>query len=315
MSRVVLGCERLLAAGGLIRDRRVGLITNHSGVDAHLQSTADRLHQSDLCTLVALYGPEHGIRGAAQDGEHIAHSTDHRTGVPTYSLYGQVRAPDAAMLADVELMLFDIQDVGARFYTYLYTMSLSMAACAQAGIPFLVLDRPNPIGGQAVAGNCLDPAFASFVGQYPIPVRYGLTIGELARLFNEEYGIGADLHIVPMEGWQRSFYWEDTGLPWVPPSPNMPSPETAVIYPGTCFFEGTNVSEGRGTAKPFEQFGAPFIDGARLSRRAQQPSAARGGLPPGVFPADGQQVRRRNLRRGSSSRPRPRSLRACRRWL
>ena len=133
-------------------------------------------------------------------------------------------------------MLFDIQDVGARFYTYLYTMSLSMAACAQAGIPFLVLDRPNPIGGQAIAGNCLDPAFASFVGQYPIPVRYGLTIGELARLFNEEYEIGAELHVVAMEGWQRSFYWRDTGLPWVPPSPNMPSPETAVIYPGTCFF-------------------------------------------------------------------------------
>ena len=140
-----------------------------------------------------------------------------------------------------------------------------MAACAQAGIPFLVLDRPNPIGGQAIAGNCLDPAFASFVGQYPIPVRYGLTIGELAQLFNEEYGIGADLHIVALEGWQRSFYWEDTGLPWVPPSPNMPSPETAVIYPGTCFFEGTNVSEGRGTAKPFEQFGAPFIDGGHLA--------------------------------------------------
>ena len=265
MSRVVPGCERLLADADLIRGRRVGLITNHSGVDARLQSTADQLHQSDLCTLVALYGPEHGIRGAAQDGEHIAHSTDERTGVPTYSLYGQVRAPDAAMLAGVELMLFDIQDVGARFYTYLYTMSLSMVACAQAGIPFLVLDRPNPIGGQAIAGNCLDPAFASFVGQYPIPVRYGLSIGELARLFNEEYGIGTELHVVAMEGWQRSFYWEDTGLPWVPPSPNMPSPETAVIYPGTCFFEGTNVSEGRGTAKPFEQFGAPFINGARLA--------------------------------------------------
>ena len=284
MSRVVLGCERLLAAGDLIRGRRVGLITNHSGVDVLLQSTADRLHQSDLCTLVALYGPEHGIRGAAQDGEHIAHSTDHRTGVPTYSLYGQVRAPDAAMLAGVELMLFDIQDVGARFYTYLYTMSLSMAVCAQAGIPFLVLDRPNPIGGQAIAGNCLDPAFASFVGQYPIPVRYGLTIGELARLFNEEYGIGAELHIVAMKGWQRSFYWGDTGLPWVPPSPNMPSPETAGNLSGNLFLRTvTNVSEGRGTAKPFEQFGAPFIDGARLADALNSQALAWGGLPPRCF--------------------------------
>ena len=228
-----------------------------------LQSTADRLHQSDLCTLIALYGRSTGSAAQCRTASTSPIPPMTAPGVPTYSLYGQTRAPDAAMLAGVELMLFDIQDVGARFYTYLYTMSLSMAACAQAGIPFLVLDRPNPIGGQAIAGNCLDPAFASFVGQYPIPVRYGLSIGELARVFNEEYGIGADLHVVAMEGWKRSFYWEDTGLPWVPPSPNMPSPETAVIYPGTCFFEGTNVSEGRGTAKPFEQFGAPFIYGAR----------------------------------------------------
>ncbi len=267
MSRVQLGCERLFAAeADRIRGRRVGLITNHSGVDALLQATADKLHGSDLCELVALYGPEHGIRGAAQDGEHIADIADPHTGVPAYSLYGQTREPDPAMLAGIDLMLFDIQDVGARFYTYLYTMSLSMAACAKAGIPFLVLDRPNPIGGMKIAGNLLDPDFASFVGLYPIPVRYGLTIGETARLFNEEYAFGAELHVVAMEGWQRSAYWEDTGLPWVPPSPNMPSPETAVVYPGTCFFEGTNISEGRGTTKPFEQFGAPFIDGSQLAK-------------------------------------------------
>ncbi|SVD31857.1 uncharacterized protein METZ01_LOCUS384711, partial [marine metagenome] len=152
-----------------------------------MQATADKLHGSDLCELVALYGPEHGIRGAAQDGEHIADIADPHTGVPAYSLYGQTREPDPAMLAGIDLMLFDIQDVGARFYTYLYTMSLSMAACAKAGIPFLVLDRPNPIGGMKIAGNLLEPDFASFVGLYPIPVRYGLTIGETARLFNEEY--------------------------------------------------------------------------------------------------------------------------------
>ena len=266
MSRILLGCERLFSnAAHKIRGRRVGLITNHSGVDSRLQATADKLHHSDLCTLVALYGPEHGIRGAAQDGEHIANYTDPQTGVPAYSLYGQTREPDPAMLDGIDLMLFDIQDVGARFYTYLYTMSLSMAACAKAGIPFLVLDRPNPIGGVEIAGNLLDPDFASFVGLYPIPVRYGLSIGETARLFNREYALGAELDIVEMEGWQRSAYWEETGLPWVPPSPNMPSSETAVVYPGTCFFEGTNISEGRGTCNPFELFGAPFIDGARLA--------------------------------------------------
>jgi uncharacterized protein YbbC (DUF1343 family) len=228
-------------------------------------ATADRLQRSKLCELVALFGPEHGIRGAAQDGEKIGTFRDPQTGVPAYSLYGATRAPDAEMLADIELMLFDIQDIGARFYTYLYTMSMSMEACAQHRIPFVVLDRPNPIGGEEVSGNLLDPAFASFVGRYPIPVRYGLSCGELAQLFNVEYGIGVELHIVKMQGWQRRHYWEDTGLPWVPPSPNMPTVETAVVYPGTCFFEGTNLSEGRGTTKPFEQFGAPFVDGVQLA--------------------------------------------------
>ena len=284
MSRVVLGSERLFnAESEQIRGRRVGLITNHSGVDAQLRATADKLHQSGLCELVALYGPEHGIRGAAQDGEHVANSTDPRTGVPVYSLYGQTREPDPAMLEGVELMLFEIQDVGARFYTYLYTMTQSIAACAKAKIPFLVLDRPNPIGGLDLSGNLLDPAFASFVGRYPIPVRYGLSIGEIARLFNEQYALGAELDLVEMEGWQRSFYWEDTGLPWVPPSPNMPSPETALVYPGTCFFEGTNLSEGRGTAKPFEQFGAPFIDGPRLADALNDQSLPGVGFRPTYF--------------------------------
>lgn len=266
MNSVRLGCERLFDdEADLVRDRRVGLITNHSGVNAQLVATADRLHASDLCQLVALFGPEHGIRGAAQDGEKVGTFNDPQTGVPAYSLYGETREPDAKMLDGIELMLFDIQDVGARFYTYLYTMSLSMAACAQRGIPFVVLDRPNPIGGECVAGNILDIHFASFVGRYPIPIRYGLSIGELAQLFNEEYGIGAELHIAKMQGWQRAWYWDDCGLPWVPPSPNMPTLDTAIAYPGTCFFEGTNISEGRGTTRPFEQFGAPFIDGPKLA--------------------------------------------------
>jgi len=266
MTNVRLGCERLLDdEADLIRGRRVGLITNHSGVDTQLVATADRLHASELCELVALFGPEHGIRGAAQDGETIGTFTDPQTGVPAYSLYGETREPDADMLAGIELMLFDIQDVGARFYTYLYTMSMSMAVCARHHIPFAVLDRPNPIGGEHIGGNILDTAFASFVGRYPIPIRYGLSIGELAQLFNDEYDIGADLHIVQMKGWQRAHYWDDCLLPWVAPSPNMPTLDTAIAYPGTCFLEGTNISEGRGTARPFEQFGAPFIDGPQLA--------------------------------------------------
>lgn len=264
---VTLGDENLFTDPhfSLIRGQRVGLITNHSGVDSQLRATADLLHASPACELVALFGPEHGIRGDAADGAKVATGRDPHTGVPAYSLYGETRQPDAAMLADVEVMLFDIQDVGVRFYTYLYTMSLSMEACAERGIPFVVLDRPNPIGGATVAGNLLDPAFASFVGLYPIPVQYGMTIGEIARLFNQEFALNADLHVVPMQDWQRAFFWDDTGLPWVAPSPNMPAVDTAVVYPGTCFFEGTNLSEGRGTTKPFEQIGAPFVDGYRLA--------------------------------------------------
>jgi uncharacterized protein YbbC (DUF1343 family) len=164
-------------------------------------------------------------------------------------------------------MVYDIQDVGARFYTYLYTMSLSMEACAGRGIPFVVLDRPNPINGRAVAGLILEPGFASFVGLYPIPIQYGMTVGELAILFNEVFGLGAELHVVEMAGWERGMYWEDTGLPWVSPSPNMPTVDTAVVYPGTCLVEGTNLSEGRGTTRPFEQLGAPWVDGGRLADR------------------------------------------------
>jgi uncharacterized protein YbbC (DUF1343 family) len=266
-ARVRLGCERLFDDDdiALIRGRRVGLLTNHSGVDSHLRATADRLHEAEGVDLVLLFGPEHGIRGDAEDGVTVDTGVDARTGVPIISLYGEHRQPAAADLARLDVLLFDIQDVGVRFYTYLYTMSLSMAACAEAGLPFVVLDRPNPLGGVEVEGNILDPEFASFVGLYPIPVRYGLTAGELARLFNEEFGIGAELHVVHMLGWRRAMRWPDTGLVWVPPSPNMPTPDTVNVYPGMCFFEGTNVSEGRGTTRPFEQVGAPYIDGFDLA--------------------------------------------------
>jgi len=265
-ARVELGCERLFEdAASLIAGRRVGLITNHSGVNGAMEPTADRLHRTPGAELAALFGPEHGIRGDAEDGVGVGTGSDPRTGVTAHSLYGERLRPEPEQLEGLDVLVFDIQDVGARFYTYLYTMSLSMEAAAEAGLPFVVLDRPNPIGGEVVEGNVLEPAFASFVGRYPIPVRYGMTIGELAHLFNDVHGIGADLHVVEMRGWSRDQHWEDLGLPWVAPSPNMPSPATAEVYPGTCFFEGTNLSEGRGTTRPFEQFGAPYVDAFRLS--------------------------------------------------
>ena len=263
---VLLGNERLFTdALDIVAGKRLGLITNPTGLDSRLRATADRLHEAPDVELVALFGPEHGIRGDSEDGITVADGVDARTGVPSFSLYGNDRKPRPAVLADVDCLLFDIQDVGVRFYTYLYTMSLAMMACAGLEKPFVVLDRPNPIGGDLLEGNTLDPEFSSFVGMYPIPVRYALTIGEVARLFNDAFGIGADLHVVDMAGWRRDMLWDATGLPWVSPSPNMPSPQTALVYPGMCFFEGTNLSEGRGTAKPFEQIGAPYIDGHRLA--------------------------------------------------
>ena len=199
MSAVRLGCERLFDdAAHLIDGHRVGLITNHSGVDRTLTATADRLHAYPHSQLVALFGPEHGIRGAAQDGEKVGTFRDPQTGVAAHSLYGVTRQPDSQMLDGIDLMLFDIQDVGVRFYTYLYTMSMSMEACAKRDIPFAVLDRPNPIGGHICGGNILDSNFASFVGRYPIPIRYGLTIGELAQLFNSAFDIGVELHVVEL---------------------------------------------------------------------------------------------------------------------
>ena len=263
---VRLGNERLQdPSQSSIAGKRVGLITNPSGVDSGLRSTAQRLQALPGTDLVALFGPEHGIRGDHEDGIAVGAAVDERTGVTVHSLYAAERRPGADVLAQLDALLFDIQDVGVRFYTYLYTMSLAMEACAARDLPFVVLDRPNPLGGEILEGNVLDPDFASFVGRYPIPVRYAMTIGELARLFNDEFGINAPLEVVPMKGWRRTHYWPETGLHWVPPSPNMPTAATALVYPGTCFVEGTNLSEGRGTTKPFEQVGAPFIDGGRLA--------------------------------------------------
>lgn len=262
-----LGNERLFDdAASLIEGKRLGLITNQSGVDGLLRLTGDRLSEWPDCDLVALFSPEHGVRGDHQDGVEVSSTTDARTGVTVHSLYGSgERQPGPDILGDIDALLFDIQDVGVRFYTYLYTMSLAMEACGRCGVPFIVLDRPNPLGGELLEGNVLDPAYASFVGKYPIPVRYAMTIGELARLMNERFSLGTELKVVQMDGWRRSYWWDDTGLHWVPPSPNMPTADTAMVYPGTCFIEGTNLSEGRGTTRPFEQIGAPYVDGSWLA--------------------------------------------------
>lgn len=265
---VRLGIDVLLERGaGPLDGLRVGLITNHTGRDAQGRSTIDLLHEHPRIELVALFSPEHGIRGTARPGERVSSGRDEATGLPIHSLYGETRAPTAEMLEGLDALVFDIQDVGARYYTYVWTMALAMRAAAQHGLRFVVLDRPNPIGGELVQGTVLEPAHATFVGLYPVPMRHGLTAGELARLVNEEYGIGADLEVVRMEGWRRSQWFDETGLPWTPPSPNMPDLESATHYPGTCLFEGTNLSVGRGTAAAFQQIGAPWLDHETLARR------------------------------------------------
>ena len=265
---VLPGIEVLLSGRlDLVRGRRVGLVTNPTGVDRELRSTVDLLHRHPEVELVALFGPEHGVRGDAQAGDAVATTRDAATGLPVYSLYGEHREPTPEMLRGIDVLLFDIQDAGARFYTYPYTLAKVMQAAARAGIPVVVLDRPNPVGGVEVEGPVLEPEYASFVGMYPIPVRHGMTIGELARLFNGAFGIGARLEVVPVRGWRRDMREPGHALPWVPPSPNMPTPDTALVYPGTALLEGTNVSEGRGTTRPFETVGAPYVDADALAAR------------------------------------------------
>ena len=239
----------------------VGLITNPSGVTGGLTPTIAAFHGHPEISLKAIFGPEHGARGDAQDGLPIGHYVDGTTGLPVHSLFGDVLKPTAEMLEEVEALVFDVQDVGARFYTYTSTLSYALESASENRVPLFVLDRPNPINGVNVEGNILESGFASFVGLHPIPIRHGLTIGELSLLINE--GIGAELKVVRMEGWSRGKWFDETGLPWVQPSPNIPTLETASVYPGTCLFERVNVLEGRGTTRPFEYIGAPWIDGRR----------------------------------------------------
>ena len=263
--RVRLGSERLLASPGL-DGRRVGVVCNPASVDGELRHIADRLDVHPQARLAAIFGPQHGFRSDVQENMiETGHGRDEIRRVPVYSLYSETREPTAAMLGDVDLLVIDLQDVGTRIYTYIYTMANCLRTARAHGLKVIVCDRPNPIGGLGVEGPLLRPGFESFVGQYPIPMRHGMTIGELARLFNEEFAIGADLDVIAIEGWRREMYHDATGLPWVLPSPNIPTLDSAIVYPGTVLFEGTNLSEGRGTTRPFELVGAPRIAAERFA--------------------------------------------------
>ena len=237
----------------------VALVTNHTGVTRNLESALDAFHASPDIELVAAFGPEHGARGDVQDALGAESHVDRYTGLPVHSLYGDHRKPTPETLDGIDAMVFDIQDCGARFYTYVSTLTYCMEAAEENGVSMVVLDRPNPVNGEAVEGNILEQGYESFLGLHPIPIRHGLTIGELASFINRN--IGCDLSVVEMTGWDRGMWFDETGLPWVQPSPNLPTLDTATVYPGTCLFEGVNPSEGRGTTRPFEYLGAPWIDG------------------------------------------------------
>ena len=270
-SDILLGSQRL-------RGARVGVVCNHASVDRGFAHIVDRLARADGVRLAAIFGPQHGFRSDVQDNMI---ETPHRDAaalrVPVYSLYSETREPTAEMLRDVDVLVVDLQDIGARIYTYIYTMANCLRASARHGVPVIVCDRPNPIGGVEVEGARLQDGFESFVGQFPIPMRHGMTIGELAGMFNEHFGIGATLEIARMQGWRRQMYADETGLPWVMPSPNMPTLDTTIVYPGTVLFEGAMLSEGRGTTRPFELVGAPWIDAERFA------SAMNGLELPGVY--------------------------------
>jgi len=258
---ISVGLENLLEDGiGLLRGARVGLVCNQASVDHRFQHAADLFHAHSDINLRALFGPQHGIRGDVQDNMiETEHAIDRLTQTPIYSLYSETREPTEEMLKGIDVLVFDMQDVGCRIYTFNYTMANCMRAAKQYGKKVIVCDRPNPIGGLGVSGNVLDPEYASFVGQFPLPTRYGMTVGELGKMFNEHFKIGCDLEVVPLSGWTRNLWLDETDAPWVLPSPNMPTVDTTVVFPATVHFEGTQLSEGRGTTRPFELVGAPYI--------------------------------------------------------
>ena len=251
----------------LMKGKNVGLITNSTGVSSQLKSTIDVINEEPGVNLIALFGPEHGVRGDISGGEHVPTYKDKKTGIVVYSLYGKTRRPTPAMLKNIDVLLYDIQDIGSRAYTYIYTMAYAMEAARDAGIQFIVLDRPDPMGGNRIGGNVLDPKFSSFIGLYPIPYIYGMTVGELALLFNKKFKINCDLEVIPMEGWNRNMRWKETGLMWIPTSPHVPHPETVFFVATTgCIGELGTVSEGVGYTVPFELIGAPWMDGEQLAK-------------------------------------------------
>lgn len=271
MPKVLPGIDILLDNHlDLLQGQRVGIVTNQTGLTAGLESTADILCHQPGINVTALFGPEHGLRGDVPAGVHVAGEVDPATGLPVYSLYGETRKPTPEMLANVDVLIFDMQDSGARFYTYTWTLAHCMEAAARDGKWLIVLDRPNPLTGLAVEGGVVHPGHESFVGLYPTATRHGLTHGEIALWLKGRHGIDCDLTVIPMEGWRRSMWWEETGLPFVPMSPNTNSMEMLALYPGTCFIEGTNLSEGRGTAMPFQLFGAPWLEERAVVAELQQ---------------------------------------------
>lgn len=271
---VQTGLDRLLAAPpAALQHARIGLLTNPSGIAADFRPAVDLIHQSGAMKLAAVFGPEHGVRGDAQAGEHIGSTIDARTGLPMHSLYGATMTPDAAMLAGLDALLIDLQDIGVRYATYATSLARAIDGCAAHGVPVVILDRPNPLNGETVQGNLLDPAFISTVGFHEVCIRHGLTLAELGRLYACHRQL-PEPEIVAMQGWRRRDWYDETGLPWVLPSPNLPTLEAVALYPGTCLVEGTNCSEGRGTTKPFELIGAPWIDPDRVAARLQQGNLA-----------------------------------------
>ena len=261
--KVYLGIDLIDENLDIFEGKRVGLITNPTGINSNYQSTIDILYAKT--NLKALFAPEHGIRGASAAGGTVTDEIDPVTNLPVYSLYGSTSAPTKEMMDEIDILCIDIQDVGARFYTYIYTMAYAMQSCKQYNKEFVVFDRPNPVSGSVVEGTILEETYSSFIGLYPIVQRHGMTIGEIAKFFNEEEHIGCNLTIIKMKNWSRDMYFDECGIPWVLPSPNMPTLDTAIVYTGTCLFEGTNLSEGRGTTRPFELIGAPWIDSIALA--------------------------------------------------
>src|SRR6266568_7502323 len=266
MAAVLPGLDVLMSRlPSLLRGLSVGLLCHQASVTRDLTPAAEALRSMKGVKLRRLFAPEHGLTGAAQDHARIGAERDALSGLPVVSLYGKRLEPAPDSLDGLDTLVVDLQDVGSRYYTFVWTMALAMRAAARVALPVVVLDRPNPLGGQKLEGNMPDPRFASFVGLYPLPTRHGLTIGELAGYLNDTHGLGSDLTVVPMLGWRRAMLWEATGLPFVAPSPNMPTVDTARVYPGGCLIEGTNLSEGRGTTRPFEWTGAPYVDAHRLA--------------------------------------------------